>query len=110
MGANSRFENLRSESGQSVLEFLLVLPLLLTIILLLMRVNTVINMGIVNQKYARAQVFFIAENSPEYPARVGVVSNLANSGMNQLIVGVSESHPADDDGAEGANTMASTYY
>jgi hypothetical protein len=101
---------MRDDSGQSVVEFLLVLPLLLTILMLIVRVNTVIQMSIVDQKYAREQVLFISGNSPDYPLRANIVTVLAKSGMNQLVVGVSENKPADADGGEGTDTTASTYY
>jgi len=47
--------DLSSERGQSVLEFVFMLPILLGLIVIMVRSNTVIQMSIVNQKYARAQ-------------------------------------------------------
>jgi hypothetical protein len=99
------------DSGQSVLEFLLVLPILMTIVALIIRVNTAIQMSIVDQKYARAQALFVAGNAAEYPLRAGVVTDLAQNGMNQFVVGVSEDPPRDPNGGEGDQRVsASTYY
>jgi competence protein ComGC len=98
------------DRGQSVLEFLLVLPLMMAVILLIIRSNTAIQMSIVDQKYAREQVMFLAGNSPEYPLRAGIVKDLASRGMNQLVVGVSEDKPSDGEGGDGSDTKASTYY
>jgi hypothetical protein len=67
-------------------------------------------MSIVDQKYARAQTLYLSANSPEYPLRAGVVADLANHGMNQLVVGISEDHPSDANGGEGKENAASTYY
>ncbi len=43
------------ESGQSVLEFLLLIPLIVALTVLLVKMNAVIQVSIVNQQYARAQ-------------------------------------------------------
>ncbi|MFL5812390.1 MAG: TadE/TadG family type IV pilus assembly protein [Bdellovibrionia bacterium] len=115
MAADKTLQNketiLDDDSGQSVLEFLLVLPVLMTIVMLIIRVNTAIQMSIVDQKYARAQTLFITGNAAEYPLRAAVVSDLAQSGMNQLVVGVSEDPPRDPNGGEGDQKVsASTYY
>src|SRR5262249_48876225 len=91
-------------------EFLFVLPLMMAVILLMIRSNTAIQMSIVDQKYARAQVLFLAGNSPEYPLRQSIVTDLAGKGMNQLVVGVSEDKPSSGTGADGTDTRASTYY
>lgn len=50
-----------------MIEFLIVVPLFLGMTFLLVRVNTVIQMSIVNQKYGRAQAFFLTYNSPVFP-------------------------------------------
>lgn len=102
--------SVHDDSGQSVLEFLLVLPLLMALVMLIIRANTAIQMSIVDQKYARAQTLFLAGNAADYPLRSGVVKDLADHGMNQLVVGVSEDKPRDPNGGEGAENAASTYY
>jgi competence protein ComGC len=100
----------RDDEGQSVLELLLVLPLLMAILMMIIRVNTVIQMSIVDQKYARAQTLYIAGNAAEYPLRAHIVDELGRSGMNQLVVGVSEDPPSDADGESDGATAASSYY
>lgn len=59
----------QNERGQSLLEVLLALPVLLSLFLILVRSNTAIQMSIVNQKYARAQALYLAQNSSYYPRR-----------------------------------------
>lgn len=90
-----------SEQGQSLLEFLLTFPLLLGLTVITVRVNTAIQSSIVNQKYARAQTLFLTFNSPHYPERdvsggkTGIRDFLAAKGVNQMVVGVSETAPPD---------------
>jgi Flp pilus assembly protein TadG len=85
-------------SGQSVLEFMLMLPLMLGLAMLMIRVNTVIQMGIVNQQYARAQALYTAGNGAEYPRREQIVSVLSGVKYNQLVIGISdEEDPLDGD-------------
>lgn len=103
-----KFEH--DDSGQSVLEFLLILPVMMAVVMLMIRVNTAIQMSVVDQKYARSQITFLAANASEYPQRAGIITELGKDGMNQLVVGVSEDAPRDTEGGEGAETAASTYY
>jgi hypothetical protein len=76
-----------NRSGQSVLEFVLLLPLLLAGISFLYRANTAIQMSIVNQKYARSQALFLAYNSPYYPA---LNIRKSNKDADRLVMGVSQ--------------------
>lgn len=71
------------------MEFLLMLPLMIGIAVILMRVNTAIQMSIVNQKHARAQAFHLAQNNSSYP-RLDRQDLLAESGTNQMVMGVSD--------------------
>ena len=80
---------IQKEDGQSIVEFLVSLPLLVGLAVVLIRVNSAIQMSIVNQQYARAQALNLAYNSPFYPDKSKRVI-LARSKMNQLILGVSE--------------------
>ncbi|MFZ9596757.1 MAG: hypothetical protein ACO3A2_11875 [Bdellovibrionia bacterium] len=66
---------------------------------LLTRINTAIQMSIVNQKYARAQALNLTANSPYYPAIKNPTSLNADDGprgrllsqrANQMILGVSD--------------------
>ena len=92
-GQSSCKARLQSGKGQSLLEFLLLLPVLLVITSLLVKVNTTIQMGIVNQQYSRSQTLWLAFNSPNYPAlrfREDPGSGLTATRVNQMILGVSD--------------------
>lgn len=89
------------ESGQSVIEFLIVLPVMVGLVMLLVRVNTVIQASIVNQQYVRAQTLFLAFNSAHYPELRLRKTQLDDLGYNQMILGMSEKAIA-----EGTNTQA----
>ena len=78
-----------SETGQSVLEFLVMMPMLLGLVVILVRVNEAIQTSIVNQQYARAQTLQLAFNSPFYPEQAKKQRMIAKA-THQLIVGVSE--------------------
>ena len=79
---------LLGESGQSILEFLLMLPMLVGFTMILLKLNTAIQISIVDQQYARAQTFFLTLNSPYYP-KLLIQSNLSGSSTDQMLVGVS---------------------
>ena len=101
MDANRHLRKTRDESGQSLLEFLLMLPVMIGTVVILMRVNTAIQMSIVNQQYARAQALFINHHSAEYPRLKHYPKFLANS-TNQMVIGVSDNNLSseDSDGSE----------
>lgn len=92
------------EEGQSVLEFLLMVPAMLAMTLLVIRINTVIQMGIVNQQYSREQLFILSGNHPVYP-RLDRREFLAKTGLNRLTLGVAEEQVAADTGAYTASTF-----
>lgn len=79
----------KSESGQSLIEFMFMLPLMLGLTVLLVRITTAIQVSIVNQKYSRMQVHALARNSPYYPSQ-RIRNGLLDSGTNRLTVGVSD--------------------
>ena len=92
------------EKGQSILEFVLLLPILLGLSVVLVRVNTVIQASIVNQKYSRAQVLFLTFNSPHYPQKEnGIKGALRDDGIHQLSVGVAETAPPSGDAEDPGN-------
>ncbi len=107
MGASAEIRRIEpraclgNEEGQSLLEFLLVLPLLIGTVVILVRVNTAVQMSIVNQQYARSHALFIAHNSPVYP-RWRHHEKFFLNGTNQVVMGVSENNlrSDDEDGAE----------
>ncbi|MBI2712240.1 MAG: hypothetical protein HYX41_05185 [Bdellovibrio sp.] len=92
--------NSSKDSGQSVLEFLFSLPLLLGLSALLIRMNTVIQMGIVNQQYARAQALYVAFNSPWFPEMDRKIQ-MVTKRQNAFLVGIS-AEPAPDDASDYA--------
>jgi hypothetical protein len=88
------------DEGQSLIEFLLLLPLLVGTVVILVRVNTAIQISIVNQQYARAQALFIAHHSPNFP-RLRHHDRFLERVSNQMVIGVSENNrPDDDDGSD----------
>jgi hypothetical protein len=78
-----------NEEGQSIFEFMLMLPMLVGLSVILVRINSAIQSSIVNQKYARAQALFLTFNSAFYP-RLEQQMSLINYGNNQMILGVSD--------------------
>ena len=95
--------------GQSVLEFLLVTPILFGMTMLMIRVNSVTQMAIVNQRYAREQLMFIAGNGADYPRRPSMVSEYATNGGNVLTIGVSDTPPPSGDTETESIIPATTY-
>lgn len=86
-----------NQRGQSLLEFLILFPFMLGLTLILIRVNSLIQMSIVDQQYARAQALFMIQNSPNYP-RLDLIKPMEDTKTNQLVVGVADkSKPGVDD-------------
>lgn len=79
------------ESGQSLFEFIFLFPFMIGMSVLLVRLNTVIQMSIVNQKYSRMTALRVVFNSAEYPShdRATKTDWRTPLGMNQMIIGVS---------------------
>ena len=95
----SRKNELR-DSGQAMVEFLLLLPAVVILIAVLVRVNMAIQVSIVNQQYARAQALWLAFNSPVYPELRHRVKNFQQGSKmsNQMVIGVSQnSFPEEGD-------------
>lgn len=84
---------LENEDGQSVIEFLLFLPLMVLMVFTTLRVNTAIQMSIVNQKYARAQTLILANHAAYYP-RAQLRNEDGNffgaKNVDQMVLGVSD--------------------
>jgi hypothetical protein len=85
-----------NDEGQSVIEFIFMLPMLIGMSALLVNINTAIQIGIVNQQYARAQALNLTYSSPFYPAlfhsdgSAGPRVLLIDEGANQMVLGVSD--------------------
>jgi hypothetical protein len=103
VGVFAQFQQLKAllqleSSGQSLLEFLLLLPFLLGLTILMIRANQAIQISIVNQQYARAQTHFITFNSPYYPDnRVGRRDEMIRNGVHAITLGVGEKSIGGDD-------------
>lgn len=65
------------------------LPMMVGLVLILVRVNTAIQVSIVNQQYARMHALWLAFNSPVYPQLKRRERNLTPQGDNQMLIGVS---------------------
>jgi hypothetical protein len=90
-----------AEEGQSILEVILFLPFLFILVGLLIRMNTGIQMAINNARYARAQLFVLTNNSPEYP-RLQLRSNrLVKNAHDMLVVGVSDPEAIEEAASDG---------
>ncbi len=93
------------EAGQSVIEFIFMLPLMVGMAVILLRVNTVIQIGIVNQKYARAQALWMAFNSAYYPRAEDVIKDFIPNKYNKMVIGVGgEQIPEEGLGVPPAST------
>ena len=91
-----------SQDGQSLLEFLLLLPFLLGLSILVIRANQAIQISIVNQQYSRAQAHFLTFNSPVFPDnRDGRRDKMTVGGVNAITMGVGEK--AIQGGEDGEN-------
>ncbi len=104
LSRRSNRPSLRDERGQSVLEFVFMLPVLLGLIVVMVRSNTAIQMSVVNQKYARAQALWLTFNSPYYPRLSFRTPGTAGDqfvqyGFNRMVIGMAET-PVDDTGGK----------
>jgi hypothetical protein len=79
-----------AKDGQSILEVVLFLPFLFILVGLLIKMNTAIQMAINNSRYARAQLFVLTNNSPEYPRLQLRTNRLVKNAHDMLVVGVSD--------------------
>jgi hypothetical protein len=84
----------RNRRGQSLIEFVLMLPVLVGMFFLLLRVNQAIQVSIVNQKYSRQRLFELVGNSPQYPD-ISKVPVFVEKGDNRVVIGVSEESTSD---------------
>jgi hypothetical protein len=90
MAADKRPKNRNRESGQSILEFLLMLPMLVGLFLILLRVNQAIQVSIVDQQYARAHALWLAFNNPVFPQQKLRLGAITAQQDNQMVIGVSD--------------------
>ncbi len=95
-GAATR-ASIRGREGQSILELLLMFPMMMGLAIVLIKVNTVIQFSIVNQQYARAQTLWLAFNHAWYPKTDKREPFFAQRGYNRMIVGVAENAAPEPD-------------
>jgi len=91
MVANSCFDE--KERGQSIIEFLLMLPLFIGMVISLVKVSSAIQSSIVNQQYARLHALWLTFNSPYYPElrfTEGKDNHFFDQGINQMLIFVGE--------------------
>jgi hypothetical protein len=98
MGAEVKKQS--GDSGQAMVEFLLLLPAIVILTVVMVKTNTAIQVSIVNQQYARAQALWLTFNSPVFPELRHRVKNF-QAGVkmsNQMVIGVSQnSFPEEGD-------------
>jgi len=80
----------RARSGQSLIEFVLILPIIVGMLLVMVRVSSSIQVSIVNQKYSRQRVFEVADNGAYYPRLGRFEEQFAPKLTNRMVIGVSE--------------------
>lgn len=93
------------ETGQSIIEFLIILPLMVGLMILMVKVNTAIQVSIVNQQYVRAQLLFFSYNSATYPRLKTRVEGLYPFSYNQVLMGMSNKRISDGDEYQGSNKI-----
>ena len=81
-----RSPNTRSESGQALVEFILLIPIVLMFVWYLVHVNLAINKSIVGQKHARSQLFLKLFNHRSGP----MLADFSQTKRSHFYIGVSE--------------------
>jgi hypothetical protein len=89
------------QEGQSLVEFLLALPFLFFITILMIKINTVIQYSIVNQRYVRETAVFSTASSPY--TRIDFMKEIAQIGENRIVMGVAQD-PIPANVTSGAST------
>jgi hypothetical protein len=99
--SNQKKKSREGERGQSLLEFLMMIPMMFGITVLLVRVNSAIQVSIVDQQYARAQATWVAFNSPNFPRMSLRVRELDQKGYSQMTIGISDNQAPTSDSSGG---------
>lgn len=96
------------EQGQSIIEFIFMMPVLLGLFTLMYRFNSAIQISIVNQRYQRAHLLSTNFNSPVYPQRTLIHQRFASNEhkTNQFIMGVSENTWSTNEDGEESDGVA----
>ena len=99
----------KHESGQSIIEFLLMMPIMVGMMVTLVKANTAAQLSIVNQQYARSHALWLAFNSPIYPERRMVLQDFTNGqNSNQMVILVGEE--TNDEAKEDSNSGGGAYH
>ncbi len=77
--------NQEKESGQALIEFIMLIPMLIAFVWYLVHVNSAINKSIVGQQHARSQLFLKMYNHRSGP----VTSDFTNTIRSHFYMGVS---------------------
>jgi hypothetical protein len=80
----------QKERGQSLIEFVLILPVMVGMLFLMLRVSSGVQVSIVNQKYSRLRIFEFASNAPYYPSLARFRDSFVAQNSNRMVIGVSE--------------------
>jgi hypothetical protein len=81
----------RRESGQSMIEFAFLVPLVIALLMIMIQVEMAISGAIVNQKYSRAQLHFLSFNARWYPEYRPFMPRNNGGVMRRFWVGVEDS-------------------
>ena len=77
----------RRQSGQALVEFVVMFPVILGFVWYLIKVQMAINTSLVGQKHARSQVFLKALNHRDYPVESEYKANPGRRSVFWLAVG-----------------------
>ncbi len=79
-----------AERGQSLLEFVLLLPVMVGMLILMVRISSSVQVSIVNQKYSRLRIFEFTDNAPYYPKIDFFRRFFLEQNANRMVIGVSD--------------------
>ncbi len=84
------------------------LPVILALLVVIIKIQTAIQISIVNQKYARGRALFLSYNNPVYPHRGLAAPQLEAKGYNRMVIGVSDNSVTDEEGVSSYTPRAIT--
>ncbi|MBN21627.1 MAG: hypothetical protein CL678_10110 [Bdellovibrionaceae bacterium] len=86
-------EIIKNDKGQSMIELMVLLPVVIGTLSFLIKTNSAIQVSINNQQYARAQILIYMSNSSNYPRVQDISSWEAEGGginRSKMVFGVSD--------------------
>lgn len=93
----------KKQKGQALLEFIILLPIVLSLLWYMIQVNMTINVSIVNQKSLRAWLFHKMFNHSGGPANNGTIQDFISQKRSAFFLGVGK-----DPYQDGVNPEAPT--